>query len=67
MMIYCICIILFPFQSTLDWILYVPYRLILQKIQFTNAVTGELYPCDLDNQENAEPPYVEIRDKYNNT
>nr|XP_027224714.1 uncharacterized protein LOC113816921 [Penaeus vannamei] len=42
-------------------------ELILQKIQFTNAVTGELYPCDLDNQENAEPPYVEIRDKYNNT
>lgn len=46
---------------------YVSYRVILMKIQFTNKLTGELYPCDLDNQANAEPPYLEIIDHYNNT
>ncbi|XP_037787475.1 uncharacterized protein LOC119582851 isoform X35 [Penaeus monodon] len=42
-------------------------EVILMKIQFTNKLTGELYPCDLDNQANAEPPYLEIIDHYNNT
>ncbi|XP_042884963.1 cell wall protein AWA1-like isoform X7 [Penaeus japonicus] len=42
-------------------------KLVLMKVEFTNAITGELYPCDLSNQANAKPPYVEIIDVYNRT
>ncbi|ROT65338.1 hypothetical protein C7M84_016692 [Penaeus vannamei] len=37
-------------------------RLVLRKVQFTDARTGKLYPCDL-----SQPPYVEIVDTYNNS
>ncbi|XP_037782619.1 uncharacterized protein LOC119578997 [Penaeus monodon] len=42
-------------------------KLVLMKVQFINASTGELYPCDRSNQANAPPPYVEIVDIYNNS
>ncbi|ROT67933.1 hypothetical protein C7M84_013969 [Penaeus vannamei] len=37
-------------------------KLVLRKVQFTDARTGKLYPCDL-----SQPPYVEIVDTYNNS